>query len=244
MAEWFERSFGNDYLIVYKHRDMAGALREVRRMIDWLELPRNATILDLCCGMGRHALALSDFGYRVTGLDLSDVLLAQARELDKAGRVHWVKGDMRHIPLSDKFDAVVNLFTSFGYFVEDGDNVQVMREIARMLRPDGNFIIDYLNLDYVTRNLVPHSEKTDGNLRIEENRRIEDGFVKKEIVIREAGSEERRYLERVKLYGADDMRRMAEMAGLAVEQIYGNYDGNDYVRETSPRMIVVGGKEG
>ena len=64
MSNWFEQSFGNDYLLVYKHRDHSGAREEVKRMIDWLDLPVGAAVFDLCCGMGRHSIALADFGYQ------------------------------------------------------------------------------------------------------------------------------------------------------------------------------------
>ncbi|WP_337588938.1 class I SAM-dependent methyltransferase [Gorillibacterium massiliense] len=116
MERWYERSFGRDYLLVYKHRDFQRAQAEVHEMVRWLSLKPGVEVLDLCCGMGRHSMALADAGYQVTGVDLSDVLLAEARRLDPAGRMKWVKGDMRRIPLSGPFDAVVNLFTSFGYF--------------------------------------------------------------------------------------------------------------------------------
>ncbi|RAU90976.1 bifunctional 2-polyprenyl-6-hydroxyphenol methylase/3-demethylubiquinol 3-O-methyltransferase UbiG, partial [Paenibacillus sp. YN15] len=122
MAAWYEESFGEDYLLVYKHRDLHGAQVEVKRMANWLRLPAGSRILDLCCGMGRHSVALADEGYRVTGLDLSKVLLAEARKLDNSGRITWVEGDMRRLPLDGPFDAVVNLFTSFGYFEEEQEN--------------------------------------------------------------------------------------------------------------------------
>ncbi|UUZ84364.1 methyltransferase domain-containing protein [Paenibacillus sp. P26] len=119
MSEWYKKSFGNDYLLVYKHRDLQGAYAEVRSMMEWLQPPEGAEVLDLCCGMGRHSMALNRFGFHVTGVDLSDVLLTEARRLDTEEEVRWVQGDMRQVPLNETFDAVVNLFTSFGYFDTD-----------------------------------------------------------------------------------------------------------------------------
>src|SRR5262245_36648523 len=106
MSAWFERSFGGDYLLVYKHRNHLGAREEVKRTVDWLALPRDAHIFALCCGMGRHSIALADFGFRVTGMDLSEVLLIEARKADPTGRVQWIKGDMRKVPDIGPFDAV------------------------------------------------------------------------------------------------------------------------------------------
>lgn len=244
MEVWYERSFGNDYLIVYKHRDLLGAYDEVKRMIAWLQLPRGADVLDLCCGMGRHSLALSDFGYHVTGVDLSDVLLAEAKKLDVDSRVKWVKGDMRNVPLSDTYDAVVNLFTSFGYFAEDEENARVIQEIHRLLKPGARFIIDFLNPFYVAEHLVPYSKRQDGSLTIEEHRSIENNFVKKNIIIREAGSMERHYTEQVKLYGLPQLKDMIGQAGLEVDEVYGNYHGDPYNQKSSPRLIIVGHRKG
>ncbi|MCC3378686.1 class I SAM-dependent methyltransferase [Paenibacillus farraposensis] len=258
MGEWYEQSFGEDYLLVYKHRDFQGAYQEVQKMISWVKLPQGSSVLDLCCGMGRHSLALADAGYKVTGVDLSDVLLREARAADSEGRVSWHQGDMRAVPLDERFDAVVNLFTSFGYFEQDEEQLSVLKEIHRLLKPGGRFIIDYLNPAYVAAHLVPHSSREDDGNWIEEHRVIEDGFVKKQIAIRSsasavtaraaagpdttaAGEESARvYHERVKLYPYEKFRTLLEQAGLSVEQLHGSYNEDQYIEDASPRMIFVG----
>ncbi|PZM61790.1 class I SAM-dependent methyltransferase [Paenibacillus dendritiformis] len=241
MTEWYERSFGRDYLLVYRHRDFQGATQEVHGMMEWLRLPASASILDLCCGMGRHALALAEAGYRVTGVDLSEVLLEEARAHDTRGQVKFLRGDMRELPVDGPFDAVVNLFTSFGYFTDNEDNARVFQEIHRVLKPQGRFIVDFLNPSYVRQHLVPHSERVDGGTRIEERRRIENGFVKKAITLTDAsGGERREYEERVRLYELADFRNMMDEAGLVIDQVHGSYDGAAYDEEQSKRMIMVG----
>jgi ubiquinone/menaquinone biosynthesis C-methylase UbiE len=241
MSEWYENSFGEDYLIVYKHRDFGGARREVEQMIDWLDLPAGAKVLDLCCGMGRHSLALLDAGFEVTGVDLSEVLLREARAQEGAAQVTWIRSDMRELPLAGGFDAVVNLFTSFGYFEEDGEQVKVLREIFRMLKPGGKFIIDFLNPAYVIRHLVPHSTREDGKNLIDESRRIEDGYVKKDIILTaKPDGAPRYYHERVKLYSLEKFQEMLEKAGLQLESVHGSYDESAYDAETSKRMIFRG----
>ncbi|WNS43450.1 class I SAM-dependent methyltransferase [Paenibacillus sp. MMS20-IR301] len=241
MNEWYETSFGEDYLIVYRHRDFCGASHEVEKMISWLELPPGAGVLDLCCGMGRHSLALSKAGYEVTGVDLSEVLLREARSQKGAERVTWLRSDMRELPLAGGFDAVVNLFTSFGYFEEDEEQIKVLREIFRMLKPGGKFIIDFLNPAYVIRHLVPHSTRIDGDILIDESRSIEDGYVKKDIVLTSKGDDTpRKYHERVKLYPLDTFKQLLAAAGLQLEAVHGSYDEEEYDEEHSKRMIFVG----
>lgn len=243
MAAWYEESFGQDYLLVYKHRDIQGAQAEVKRMVEWLGLQEGATIFDLCCGMGRHSVALADEGYKVTGMDLSKVLLEEARKLDGSGRITWLEGDMRRIPVDGPYDAVVNLFTSFGYFEEETENAKVLAEIGRILKPGGRFIIDFLNPGYVAGHLVPHSVRRDEETTIDETRTIEDGFVRKRIVLSEPGRPERRYLEQVKLYGLEDFRRLSVGSGLLIEQTYGDCDGSPYDPDRSQRLIMTGRKE-
>ncbi|MNY09302.1 dTDP-3-amino-3,4,6-trideoxy-alpha-D-glucopyranose [compost metagenome] len=241
---WYQESFGNDYLLVYKHRDMQGAYHEVKKMVNWLELEQGARLLDLCCGMGRHSMALEEFGFEVTGVDLSKVLLQEAIKQGSDGHVTWINGDMRDVPLSEPFDAIVNLFTSFGYFDEDEQNEQVLHEIYRLLKKKGRFIIDFLNPVYVKAHLVPQSERTEGDLTIRETRAIEDGCVRKRIVISQKGEPDRHYLEQVKLYERPKFEAMLQKAGLRIDHVYGDYEGQTYSPETSSRMIFVGHKEG
>lgn len=244
MTEWYEKSFGEDYLMVYKHRDMQEARDEIGRMIGWLDLEPGASVFDLCCGMGRHSLALADLGFRVTGMDLSEALLREAKRRDTEGRIDWLQGDMREVPADGGYDAVVNWFTSFGYFSDDRENTKVLGEISRLLVPGGRFLIDYLNAEHVALNLVPHSVREEAGLIIDERRTIEDGYVRKQITISESGRRDRSYMEQVKLYRLEDFDLMCKEAGLMIQQVYGDYQGADYDEKTSPRLIMIGRKAG
>ncbi len=239
---WYEESFGSDYLLVYKHRDIAGAAAEVRAMIGWLGLAAGTSVLDLCCGMGRHSLALAEAGYRVTGVDLSDVLLREAHKADPERKVQFLKGDMRDVPLSGPYGAIVNLFTSFGYFDREEENRKVLLEMERLLVSGGAFLIDFLNASYVAERLVPYSERLDEGCRIEERRFIEDGFVRKRIDVTGPDGTRREYTEQVKLYGLHDFERMLAGTSLRLECVYGGYDGSAYDPRISPRLIMTGRK--
>lgn len=245
MKDWYELSFGDDYMVVYRHRNWERAIEEVRQLIGWLELPIGSTLLDVGCGMGRHAVALDEMGYRVSGVDLSEALLDQARNHDVHERIQWLQGDMRKLPYGEgAFDATFNLFTSFGYF-NDEDNRQVLRELRRVLRTGGTFVIDYLDADEVARTLVPLSKRLDEQTgwKITEQRRIESGEVFKTITIVTRSGEERHYEERVNLYGLAWFEQALAEAGLRITRIAGGYDGSDYIESESKRLIITGRAE-
>ncbi|MHA7964288.1 class I SAM-dependent methyltransferase [Paenibacillus sp. CAU 1782] len=245
MKPWYEQSFGRDYMLVYKHRDWEDAAKEVRKMAQWLHLPQDAAVLDIGCGMGRHSTALADYGFRVTGVDLSETLLDVARQHDSSGKVEWRHGDMRSLPFGDaSFDATVNLFTSFGYFTLEEDNINVLKQIRRVLRRGGSFLIDFLNPVYVERTLTPRSERSDEEtgIVIIEERSIKDGWVQKEITLNDPQEpgKPRQYLERVRLYQLQWFEKRLSETGLKLETLYGGYDGEPYESQNSPRMILAG----
>ena len=107
MGEWFEKSFGEDYLQVYAHRNEQSADREMKWLQRELQLKPGERVLDFCCGNGRHSRSIADMGCIVTGFDLSEVLLRVAREKDVKGQIHWVQGDARKVPFQEQFDVLV-----------------------------------------------------------------------------------------------------------------------------------------
>ena len=112
---------------------------EVARLMDILGLPAGSRILDVPCGQGRHAHLLAEAGYRVEGLDYSEHLLTLARKRGTGPALHYTQGDMRKLPArwTGRFDAVLNLFTSFGFFTDPRDDARVITEFARVLKPGG-----------------------------------------------------------------------------------------------------------
>ena len=242
MTPWYKESFGEDYLLVYKHRDRVNASKEVTAIIDWLGITSEDKILDLCCGTGRHSIELARRGFSVVGIDLSDVLLSHAKKASGGLDIEYIQGDMRSLPFSTgSFDVVLNLFTSFGYFVEDHENGQVLADIARMLKPNGQFLIDYLNREKVIESLVPLSERVEDGVYIREERMIDGDFVRKKIIISEAGKE-RFYEERVKMYTREEIEALMDKVGLMGDLVRGDYDGHPYTVQ-SPRMILSGRKK-
>ena len=242
---WYERWFGEEYLLVYEHRDVREAEREIEALQPLLNIRENELILDLCCGPGRHDIPLAFMDCRIIGLDYSMPMLKLAmdsRPLDKTYPL-YIRGDVKNIPFRDEaFDVVLNLFTSFGYF-SDKENIEILQSIARILKPAGRYVIDYLNPHRVVSDLVPESTRELEGLKITEKRRIDPHSSRIEKTIHLQWDEHTQmFYESVRLYKKEEMVEMLCDAGLYVENVLGSVDGSEY-DETSDRMILYGYKE-
>lgn len=244
MTEWFEQWFGEEYHALYPHRDDEDASRAValiRRAVRWGPQDR---VLDLACGPGRHAAELERLGGQVVGFDLSRAMLRRARERTGA---RLIRGDMRALPFRDgSFALAVNLFTSFGYFLDDAEHRLVVRQVAAALAPGGHFVLDYLNAEHVRRTLklgeqVPGRSRRDerrSDVRVTRRIGADGRFVIKEIELRDEG---RRFQERVRLFDAEELAVLLTDAGLRITARFGDYDGGPAGPE-APRVILVGAR--
>lgn len=237
MKAWYEDWFGEDYLQLYPHRDEEDAAR----LIDLVEsrVPLfGKKLLDLACGPGRHSAQLIDRGAGVTGIDLSAVLLEGAKNVNGMGAV---RGDMRFLPFPRSvFDGVVNLFTSFGYFEEDDEHLRVLKEVARVLRPDGDFVLDFLNAAATVARIVPRETTAMGSETVDVKRTVTGGgrFVEKEITRLSDG---RIFRERVRLFSPAELTALVESAGMKVKSVAGDYLGAE-LSEESNRTIIFAAK--
>jgi len=219
---------------------------EVEFIFEVLELKRGSTVLDLCCGQGRHGGRLANSGVNIIGVDNSRFLLKEARNniaVDKRG-IHFIEGDMRHIPLKPVCDAVINLFTSFGFF-EEADNKQVFSEIASVLKPGGKFLVDYWNPYAVTqldrtRNWWWISESTLALAEVEY--RPESGRLLDHRTIIELSTKTiRKMVNRVRFYFPTELKELLAVVGLRVCATYGDFDHREFSIEAR-RMITVAEK--
>ncbi len=238
---WYEEAFNREYLEVYAHRDEEDARRALRLFEEQGVIRPRDRILDLACGDGRHSLMLCRRGHRVVGLDLSHELLLEFR-LSGDCDVPLVRGDMRHVPHREGvFDVVLSLFTSFGYFEDDEDDWQVIREIARVLRPGGRFVLDFLNELRVRAELRPHSERElASGVHVTESRRIDADRrrVVKTVELRRGGELLRRWHEAVRLHTRLEIERTLHDSGLTQVRAFGDFDASPH-SESSPRLILM-----
>lgn len=238
---WYVKSFQQDYLKIYSHRTDEAAKEEINEIISLMEMKPNSTVLDLCCGNGRHSRQLAELGFQVTGIDLSQVLLSEAVKKNKNGLIRYFQHDVRTLPFKEEFDYVLNLFTSFGYFEKEEENRKVFESIFKSLKKNGRFLVDFLNPGYVKSTLVPYSERTVGDILVIEKRRIEGKKVCKDIEIHQ-GNDVRTYEEQVNLFEYAEMESMLKSAGLDISNVYGGFDQRSYSSNNSPRMIIIGKK--
>jgi cyclopropane fatty-acyl-phospholipid synthase-like methyltransferase len=250
MAEaWYKEWFDTElYEQLYANRDEKEAKRLSTLLEDLIPHAEYPNILDLGCGRGRHSIALADKGYQVTGIDLSPRAIEVAREKAEAqqlDQLHFEVRDMRD-PLDQQFDAIVNLFTTFGYFESDEENAAVFDSMAQMLKPQGRFIMDYLNAPVVKKNLKSHEHGTMNDVEYHIRRYIEDGAVYKHIEFTDPTSDQEKYTytERVKLYSLEWFREQLQQRDLKLTATYGDYDGSSYTKADSPRLLMVFDRQG
>jgi len=243
---WYEDWFADEhYLALYKHRSM----EEASQALDLIEMSthvlKDSAILDLACGAGRHSIGLAKRGFKnITGIDLSPTLLTEAEKNAKAEglAITFHKEDMRSF--TGKYDLIVNLFTSFGYFEHDHENEEVIIHSGKHLNRNGFFVIDFLNAELLRDTVVAHDEKIlSSGERIEQFREIRNGRVDKRIVIHsEKGSKE--FHESVRLFDLEDFKKMFVKAGLSIIEKFGDYSGAPFDSGSSPRLFLVAQKDG
>ncbi len=232
-ASWFDTPY---YHILYKDRNHDEAKVFMDNLTGYLSLEQGEKVLDLACGKGRHSVYLNKIGFDVTGVDLSKNSIAYASQFENETlrfRVH----DMCK-PFSEKFSAVFNLFTSFGYFDKEEDNLSTIKAIKADLNEQGFGVIDFMNVDYVIQNLIPEETKKINGIVFDIKRYVQNGFIFKEIRFTDGG-EEFFFTERVKSITLTDFENYFERANVHLLDIFGNYQLQKFDRKTSPRLILI-----
>ncbi len=232
-TSWFDTPF---YHILYKNRDDQEAQSFMETLTSYLNIPQDSEILDLGCGKGRHAVYLNNIGYDVTGVDLSPQSIAFAQQFENS-TLHFDVHDMSK-PYSQQFNAVFNLFTSFGFFEDNNDNLNTIKAIKADLKPNGIGVIDFMNVNHVVNNLIPEDVKTIDGIDFHLKRFVEDNFIIKDISFN-FEKKQHNYIERVKAITIDDFKVMFEKANVQLLDIFGDYQLNKFDRNNSERLIMI-----
>ncbi len=232
-ASWFDTPY---YHILYKDRDYTEAQLFMDTLTNYLNIPEGGKILDLACGKGRHSVYLNTLGYNVTGVDLSEQSIAHANQF-KNETLKFNVHDMSK-PYPETFDAVFNLFTSFGYFEDDKCNLETIASIKAELNEFGFGVIDFMNVNYVIENLVTEDVKTVEGIDFYQKRSVQDGYVIKDISFKIDG-ETYKFQERVKAITLRDFEALFEKAGVYLLDVFGDYKLHQYHSKSSERLIMI-----
>jgi SAM-dependent methyltransferase len=248
-SPWYTRFFNADYLRVHEPYLFPARTRQelvgILTLLGSAEppLPEGGAVLDLCCGQGRHSIPLAALGYRVTGLDLSGPLLAQARERARqnAVAVRWVQSDMRRIPARDEFDAAINIFNTFGYLESEAEDLAVLEEVRRALKPGGLFLLETVGRDTVVRHFNPAAvDRHADGLLVAQEQAFDQRTSRLEVRVAliELDGTRREYEQSIRIYTPTELVRLFEAAGLTVEGVFGGLDGSDLALD-SLRLVVL-----
>lgn len=232
-TSWFDTPY---YHILYQERNDAEAQLFMDNLTHYLNLPEDAKILDLACGKGRHSKYLHQLGFEVTGADLSENNIAEASK-NSTERLHFKVHDMRET-FEEKYDAIFNMFTSFGYFDEDADNLKTLISIKESLSEYGFAVIDFLNVANVIENLIPKETKVCNNIAFHLHRYYKNGFIYKEINFEDKGISYH-FTEKVRALSLRDFEVMMEKAGIYLLSIFGDYKLKKYHPTESERLIMI-----
>ena len=236
-SNWFTSWFDTPYYhILYKDRDDTDARFFMQHITEFLKLPSETHILDLACGKGRHSVFLNALGYKVTGLDLSKNNIEFANT--KANkRLSFNVHDMR-TPFQEKYDAIFNLFTSFGYFEDDNEDIKVLKNIKNGLTKNGLAVIDFLNVTTAKKHLISNERKIIEDIEFNIHKKVENGFIIKEISFHDSGKDYT-YFEKVKCLDIKKFTAYIEESGLEIKHTFGDYNLSPFDENTSNRLIFV-----
>ncbi len=238
---WFKTWFDSNYYhILYKNRDTQEAQLFIDNLINHLKPNASSTFLDLGCGRGRHAIYLNHKKFTVTGVDLSPQNIEFAKQFENQ-TLHFFVHDMREQIEGQKFDFVLNLFTSFGYFDSQKEDEAAICAISDALNPNGIVVLDFFNANKVLNSTMQHHTKVIDNITFDISKTIKNNFVLKKIKIID-GNNTFTFEEKVKLISLQEFDNYFKKANLKIRALKGNYKLDDFDEMTSDRLIFIAQK--
>lgn len=236
---WFESWFNSPYYkVLYQNRDSNEAEDFTDALIDYLQPQKGSKMVDIGCGEGRFAIQFAQKGFEVTGIDLAENRIAKALESER-DNLHFMVHDMRLPFYINYFDFAFNLFTSFGYFASEKDNMKAAKSFAAGLKTGGTLVIDYLNRDWVLQQLKPFEIIEREGLSFDIQKDYDGKHIIKHIRFVDAEGHSKHYTERVSAFSLQDFTRLFAEVGLSHQATFGDYHLADYDATHSPRMIMI-----
>jgi SAM-dependent methyltransferase len=243
MSEWYEEIFDIDYIQTYSEQHKRTS-EDVDGMIELLSPTKEMKILDLCCGYGRHAIELARRGYKLIGYDLSSDLIEYARKkaVEENLKIDFIEGDVRDLDYVEKFDIVLNLFTSFGYF-DDEENKEILNSIAKALVPGGRLLIQALSFSGAIRKANPENSASvfegDNVTVITDNIwNIEKNILHAKRRLFFTDGKRREYSFDIRVYSLAEMLKMLKEVGLETVDYYSTLQGNAFNYQSMHYVII------
>ncbi len=239
---WFEDWFNSPfYHILYANRSEAEAELFIEKIVSFLNIVAGKKVLDIACGKGRHAKTMAKLGLDVTGIDLSPNSICEA-SISHTANLRFAVWDMRKTYLANSYDVVFNLFSSFGYFKEDKEDLACIQAFADNLKKDGLLVFDYLNTEWAIKNIKPREIIPRGEIQFHIEKKLEEGFIKKKIDFL-ANGESYSFQEELKIINAYKLKSMLHESGFTILHLFGDYQLQPFESGTSPRLIIVAQKQ-
>ena len=240
--DWFNSPY---YHQLYFQRDEQEAANFIDALLLKLSPPANAMMLDVACGRGRHSIHLAAKGYLVTGTDISEDSIVEAKEFEKENLEFFVH-DMRLPFRMNYYQYAFNLFTSFGFFRTRREHDNAIRTIAQSLQTGGIFLIDYLNTHFAENHLQYKSEIKLGDVTFYITRWLDETHFYKKIVVEDEATLEEplEFTEKVAKFSLGDFNDMLAFYGLQIQEVFGSYQFEPYHVNNSPRLIILAKKTG
>jgi 2-polyprenyl-3-methyl-5-hydroxy-6-metoxy-1,4-benzoquinol methylase len=240
---WFKDWFNSPYYHqLYFKRDEAEAAKFINKLIDYLKPPPGSLMLDIACGKGRHSRQLASKGFNVTGIDLSTDSIKEAKIYESENLQFFVH-DMRLPFWINYFDYAFNFFTSFGYFNTRREHDNSIRTIAQSIKPNGIFVLDYLNVHYAEDHLVHKSEIQIDDINYFITKWFDETHFYKKIVVEDDELDNPiEHQEKVAKFSLGDFTDMFAYHQLQIQEVFGDYSFNSYHIKNSPRMLMIAKK--
>ena len=239
--EWFKSWFDSKYYhILYKNRNTLEAHFLIKNLVNLLIPDKNSLFLDLGCGSGRHSIELNKMGYKVDGIDLSTKSLEIAKPFENS-RLKFIRADFRKLDFENKYDFILNLFTSFGYFDKENEHAQVFKQIFKSLKNNGHFVIDFLNTKKAVKNISktnPQQTIHIDNIEFRIKKTYDNNFIYKNIEIVDSGKKIS-FSEKVKIITLDKFLKYFDGLNIHLEYQFGDYKLSNFDENNSDRLILI-----
>ena len=242
MKDWFCTWFNSSYYpVLYRNRDDKEAAMFVDELLKFLNPPRASKIIDIACGRGRHSVYLNKKGFDVTGVDLSESSIDYAKKFENK-KLSFFLHDMRKTTRVNYFNYAFNLFTSFGYFEMEKDNIDALQAMARSLKPNGVLVLDYLNSEKAITALNAEETKEIENIQFNISKTIKGNFIVKKIAVNDKGKISS-FEEKVRMIRLDTFKEYFQASGLTITHLFGDHQLKNFNASTSDRLIIVAEKK-